>query len=575
MTVHTDTMGERLPRRLKETCRCTLRLAALIALLAAATAFAPSAAHAGYWMKTNCVNPDGSPAPNEGWTGFPIGNPSVGSTNKAKCAPGDPMVALLSMEGPAPAGSAEGLEYTPPDGSTLAGGTVFVGLSAEGYTYGTVAVGAAVMYTPRYAYDASNVFMRCMAHVDCQNGPPNYYGTVELPRDLGGHLYLAAECISNLGIWCAEGGGHNAWSLVSVAWANLLLSTASVPTATELRGSLLEPSAHGTAGLAFGAADTGPGVWKVTVTIDGKPVYDATPNTNGGRCVPVGTDAGTGALMWAWEQPCPRAQTVDLTIKTTTLADGPHELKITVQNAAGDTSTVLRREITTNNRTTVSSGLTSDRPTTGSSVPAPIYAVALDPPTQKVLGGARHVWSRSGITLSGTLRNSLGVPVPGALVTLFAQDAGQGAPRPVARATTDAAGHWILIAPRGLSRLLTISYGESPDPASAQAIKVRQIVKPNVSLRIRALGRGRLRFSGRVRIRPLGSPRPLVVIQTRNGKAWKKVGSSIRVRRSGSYSITIDGEPDTIGGRYAFRTAAHATSLFATGVSPVRKTRVR
>ncbi|MDX6682806.1 MAG: hypothetical protein QOG94_2845, partial [Solirubrobacteraceae bacterium] len=513
MTVHTDTMGKRMHRELKAPCRRSLRLAAL---LAAATAFAPSPAHAGYWMKTNCVNPDGSRALSEGWSGF-AKTPSLGSTNKVECAPGEPMIALLGMRGPALADSAEGLAYTPPDGSTLAGGTALVGLSAEGYTWGTYARGTAVMYTPQRLYDASNVFMRCIAQVDCQSGPPNYYGTIDLPRDRGGELYVAAECRSEWNLPCAEGGGHGAWSLVSVGWANLLLATSSMPTATEFRGGMLEPGAHGAAGLAFSTADGGPGVWKVTVAIDGKAVYDATPNTNGGHCVPVGTDAGTGALMWAWQQPCPRAQTVDLTIRTTSLTDGAHELKVIVRNAAGDTSTVLRREITTNNRTTVSSGLTSDRPTTGSSVPAPTYAVVLDPPTRKLLGGVRRAWSRSGLRLSGTLRTSADVPAPGVPVTLFARAAGRGVSRPVARATTDAAGHWVLTAPRGRSRLLTISYGENPDPAAAQAIKVRQTVRPNVSLHLRALGGGRLRFTGRVRIKPLGSPPPLVLIETWNG----------------------------------------------------------
>jgi hypothetical protein len=102
-----------------------------------------------------------------------------------------------------------------------------------------------------------------------------------------------------------------------------------------------------------------------------------------------------------------------------------------------------------------------------------------------------------------------------------------------------------------------------------------QTVKPNVSLRVRALGDRRMRFSGRVRIRPLGSPRPLVVIQTLDGKEWTPLGSSIRVRRSGSYSIVHTGEPGNVGGRYAFRTAVHATSLFATGVSEVRWAKVR
>jgi hypothetical protein len=316
-------------------------------------------------------------------------------------------------------------------------------------------------------------------------------------------------------------------------------------------------------------------VYKVIVSIDGAPVYNATPNTNAGKCVPVATDK-TGELMFQWQQPCLRSQDVDLTIKTTRLTDGPHELKVVVANAARDESTVLRRTITTNNRTTVSSTLTSDKVVQAVGALSPAYSVVLDPPTQALLAGVRRVWRRSALTMSGTLRSTVGVPAPGVLVTLFAKGAGEAGAQAVARTTTDAAGHWVLAAPRGASRVLKVIYGESPDPASPLAINVRQIVKPDVSLRVRALGRGRLRFSGRVRIDPLGSPRPLVVIQTRNrARKWQAVGSSLRVSKTGAYSIAYDGGPNVIGGSYAFRTVVHATSLFAAGVSSIRRARVR
>jgi hypothetical protein len=561
-----------MPQRLKTR---SIGAVVLVTLLGTAAAMLSApAAQAGVWMRTVCINPDQSPASSEGWSGFAAGTPSVGSTNKATCGPGDPMLAFLSVQSPAPTGAAEGLQYVPPEGSTLVGGTAFVGLSADGYGYR--AVGTAAMFTPAYSYDASNVFLQCVAVLAaCQNGVPNYSGSVELPRDRGGNLYLAAGCQGQVeGTYCAYGGSHGAWSLVSLGWANLLLSTSSLPTASGFAGSLLEPGAHGTAGLAFNVADTGPGVHKVTVSIDDKAVYEATPNTNSGKCVPVGTDAASGALMWMWQQPCPRSQTVDLTVKTTTLADGPHELKVVVKNAAQNASTVLRQTITTNNRTTVSSNLTSDKVAT-KPAPAPVYAVVLDPPTQSLVRGVRRAWSRSALTLSGTLRDSAGVPAPGVLVTLFAK-VGDGAATAVARATTDAAGHWVLAAPQGTTRILTISYGEQPDPASPLAINLRQTVKPNVSLHVRPLGRGRLRFSGRVRIDPLGSPRPLIVIETRNrARKWQAVGSSLRVSKTGRYSIIYNGGPNVIGGSYAFRTVVHATSLFATGVSAIRRARVR
>ena len=562
-----------MPQRLKTRSVGALVIATLLGI--AVMTVAP-AANAGVWMRTACMNPDDSPAGNDGWSSFATGAPSVGSTSNAACGPGNPMIALLSMRAPVPAGTAEVLRYTPPDGSTLVGGTVFVGLSGDGY--GPGAFGIAAIYTPAYAYDATNMIVRCEAQkTPCQNGA-NYYGTVQLPPDRGGELFVAAGCRSDISYGrCSQGGSHGAWALAALGWARLLLSTSSLPTASDFRGGLLEAGAHGTASLAFTAADEGPGVHTVAVKIDDKAVYDATPNTNSGKCVPTGYDPATGAPIFAWQQPCPRSQTVDLTVKTTTLTDGPHELRVVVRNAARNVSVVLRRTITINNRTTVSSNLTSDKvatkpPTLAST---PLYSAILDPPTQALLRGVRRAWSRSALTMSGTLRNSAGVPAPGVLVTLFAKS-GERAAEAVARTTTDAAGRWVLTAPQGTSRILKIVYGEQPNPDSPLAVNVRQVVKPNVSLRVRPLGSGRLRFSGRVRIGPLGSPRPLVLIQTRNRAGrWQAVGSSLRVSETGRYSIIYNGGPNVIGGSYAFRTVVHATSAFAAGASPIRRTRVR
>ena len=579
LTVHINTMGERMLHTLAPRCRTALVTAALVAALAtsAATIVTPPA-NAALWMRTNCINPDQTAAPSDGWTGGAAGTVSVGSTNNTNCTTTLPMYAALSMQSPAAAGASEFLAYTPPPGSSLVGGSLLVGLAANGYGYRAAATAA--MFTPAYQYDASNVFLQCvpLGLASCQNGIPEYHGVVTIPANKGGSLYLGAGCAGQLaGTYCSHGGSRGVWSSVAVAWANLLLSTSSLPTATDFRGSVLEPDAHGTANLAFAAADNGPGVYNVTVTVDGVAVYNNTPNTNGGKCVPVGTDAASGALMWAWQQPCPQTQTVDLLIGTTLLTDGEHELKVTLTNPAGGTSTVLRRTITTNNRTTVSGKLTSDKPVppAGSSAPpAPVYAVELDAPTRQLVGGLRRSWASSALTLSGTLRNSLGVPAPGVLVTLFAQNAGAGA-QPVTRTTTDAAGHWVLAAPRGPSRVLAISYGEQPDPAAASAIKIRQTVKPGLTLRVRALGRGRLRFTGRLQIKPLGTPRPLVVVQARNGRRWQAVGHAVRVSPSGSYTLLYNGGRSIVGGRYRFRAVAPSTRLFATGTSPIRRTVAR
>jgi hypothetical protein len=567
------------PRRGGRSPKATLGVLAVSLLLALTGASVEaSSAQAAAWMKVSCANPDQSPASSEGWTGAAVGGISVGSTNNANCAPGVPMYAALSTQSPAAAGASEYLAYTPPAGSTLIGGSLLVGLQANGYGYRAAATAA--MFTPAYTYDATNVFLQCVAILAaCQDGKSEFYGVVDLPTNRGGHLYLGAGCAAQVpgsAVYCTDGGSRGVWSSVALSYANLLLSSDAQPTGADFHGSLLAPGAHGTANLAFTAGDPGPGVYKVAVTIGTKELYNATPNTNAGKCVPVGTDSASGALMFDYQQPCPTSELVDIPVRTTTLSDGTYELKVTVTNAAQNVSTVLRQTITINNRTTVSSSGTSSLEAViadGPAAAAPVYAVVLDTATQALLRGVQSTFTRSGLSLSGALRNSNGVPAPGVPVRLIAQNAGDSAANVVATATSDAAGHWVLKAPRGPTRKLTILYGEQP--ATAQGVTISQKVKPALTLTTRALGHGRLRFTGRLGITPLGSPRPLVVIQARNGKRWQAVGSAVRVSSTGAYKLTYNGGRNVIGGSYVFRAVAPSTQLFVTATSPTRRTRVR
>jgi hypothetical protein len=564
--------------------RPTLGVLSLTALLTiGAAAVTASDVHAAPWMQISCQKPDGSAAPSEGWSAGAAGNVALGSTNSTTCAPGTPMYAALSMTSPAADGSSEYLAYTPPTGSTLAGGSLLVGLQANGY--GFRAAATAAMFTPAYVYDASNVFLQCVAILAaCQNGLPEYYGVVNIPANRGGNLYLGAGCDGQLPEHvCSTGGSRGVWSSVAVAYANLLLSTNAQPTGADFRGSLLEPGAHGTATLAFTAGDPGPGVYNVAVTIGTKEVYNATPNANAGKCVAVGTDSASGALMFDHQQPCPRLQAIDIPVRTTTLTDGTHELKVMVTNAAQNVSTVLRRTISVSNRTTISTNGTSSVQAVEADAPpgaAPVYAIVLDPASQALLPSVRSPFAKSGLALSGTLRNSAGVPAPGLPIKLIAQNAGESAVNVLATTATDAAGHWVLNAPQGPSRKLTIVYGtQTPSPEGA--VTISQAVKPKLTLRIRALGRARLRFSGRLAIAPLGTPRPLVVIKARTRQGgWQAVGSAVRVTPSGHFTMTYQGPRarfprGIVGGSFSFRAVAPATQSFLTATSPIKRTRVR
>ncbi len=240
----------------------------------------------------------------------------------------------------------ETLQYTPPGGSTLIGGSVDVSMYADGGGYRRLGHRRRLHARIRLQRLERLLPVRVRPDHPARTAPTTSPACSAFPADRGGSLYLSAGCGGAAGYACDEGGSEGAWSLVRLWWANLLLSNEATPSASGVGGTLLSPNAAGTAELTLNAADPGgPGVYVVTVQIDGKTVYSGTPNSNGGKCVPVGTSGG--ALMFDYSQPCPASESVDLPINTTALANGQHTLKVTVQDAAGNSAVVYDGTIST------------------------------------------------------------------------------------------------------------------------------------------------------------------------------------------------------------------------------------
>jgi hypothetical protein len=304
----------------------------------------PAGARAGEWIQASCVNPNGSPAPSAGWTGYSSGNPGAGGTS-TRCAPGTPMTAYLDwLFGPPYGGGAEGLLYTAPAGSTIVGGNVNVRLMAVGT--GPSMVTDAALAEP--ASGSNDVIKQCAPRLaPCTNG--TWSGNRQLPADQGGAVTASVSCLGSSSTQCDQTGSPNGdLARVQVRSADILLRNDSVPTGTNFSGGVFVPHASGTVGLLFTAADPGgPGVYRADVRIDGHYVYAATPDTEDGACVPV---AALGAIMvFDWQQPCPASVPVDATVSTQALRDGRHRLQVIVTDAAGNVATVLDRTITTHN----------------------------------------------------------------------------------------------------------------------------------------------------------------------------------------------------------------------------------
>ncbi len=334
-------------------------IAAILPSLALMAAAVP--ARAGTWMLVSCENPNGSAAPSDGWSAFTQGTISVGDGNNTNCAPGAPMSAFLGNQVAAQNGQSETLQFTPPAGSALVGGSLSVNLTAYGgqTTADGGATAQADILEPQDNLDSSDAVFSCVNQFGCgSSGTEAYSGPVTLPANRGGNLYVTAICTALSGFSCntnVPGTNNGYWALAQVSSAHLLLSNSAAPQGSGFGGSALQRNARGTAHLVFTASDPGgPGVYSVTAAIDGRTVYSATPNTNDGACVPVGIDT-TGALLFDSAQPCPTTEVVDVPVPTAGLADGSHELALTVTDAARNSATVLDQTITTSNPQTTPS----------------------------------------------------------------------------------------------------------------------------------------------------------------------------------------------------------------------------
>jgi hypothetical protein len=541
-------------------------LAVGVALVAAVTLLmAAASASAGTIAVAYCKAPSGVPAPTEGWeegwTGGPL--PDAGDGNE--CAAGGPLVSYVGDNDAQPASSGPYWQYTPPAGYKIVGGEVSAAFSVPGGGEGFT--GAAGLLGPKLLFDQADVIAG-----PAGGTPATYEGTYSLAGHTGGSLWIYAFC-EPPGDTCPVGDSSAwYWALADVNSAMIELEDASTPQGSGFSGTLLSGTASGTAQLEFTASEAapGPGIYTVIVSVDGHVLYDGTPDANAGKCVSVGRDAG-GVPEFLYADPCPLIEQVDLPIDTTSLADGHHELQVTVVDAAGVAATAYDGTITTANRTTVSSLLSS--PLAPAPRVEPTYAIVLDKRTAALGKTVRRSYADSALTLSGQLKDTAGAPAPGVTVSLVAQDGNQpaGALVVLAHTITNTAGEWELDAPKGPSRDLRILYGAVTASRAEDAVAIKETVRPSLTLHVETPGGGRIVFSGRLAISPMGSPRPLVTIETQVGREWEAVGHAVRVNANGAYRYVYRSSPLTLGRRFAFRAQTPETSLWQTGASPTRK----
>lgn len=322
----------------------------LAVIVAAVMLVAPSAATAGNWMQVSCASGSTIAAASPGWSTWSSPNPPSNDGASTVCGDGQSMTTWLGTLESAHAWVSETLEYQPPTGSTLAGGSLDMQAIAAGHgpgAYAEAAVYAGKLGgTPAWScdYDA------------CPQGTRNsYIGQVQIPSDTGGDLFVGVICEGEEKSYCQEGEDTLLWADTVVTEAHLLLSNDATPQASGFVGSLLEGQSRGTQQLDLTATDTnGPGVYSLAVESEGKTLYSGVPDTNDGACVPSGT-TGSGAMMFDSPQPCKQMESVEVPVETTGVADGQHSVEVKITDAAQNTTTTFAANITTHNAPIASS----------------------------------------------------------------------------------------------------------------------------------------------------------------------------------------------------------------------------
>ena len=164
--------------------------------------------------------------------------------------------------------------------------------------------------------------------------------------------------------------------------------------------------------MSFSASDNGSGVYSASLIIDGQTVESEIPNTNGGRCQPTRQNPD-GSLVFNYVVPCPSSASGYFSYNTAQLANGAHNVRIVIADAAGNTTTAHDGTINVDN-----AGGSAPESTEGSSSSGSAASWSV---SMRVT--PHHVHQHTVITLSGVVTTSPR-PSSGKLISLQARSVG-------------------------------------------------------------------------------------------------------------------------------------------------------
>ena len=420
---------------------------------------------------------------------------------------------------------------------------------------------------------------------------------------------LSVLCDVPSGRECQADGSQT----VRVYGGRLALADRAAPEPGPASGPLVTASQlAGTADLEFSAADTGPGLYRVHVFVDGTQRLVVPVHANDGRCIDVDGSNGD-AYEFAWQQPCRSRASVATTFDTRTVPDGEVALKVLVEDAAGNAAAIVNRRVEIDNvppgggtggggsggggggsgggagggtgtGAGGAAGANGAPGAPGAASSGSLNGEGASPRARLSVAfrgrsaSVRTVSYGRAATATGRLVDEQGRPIAGAIIDVTSTARVRRAtPTPAPPAVTRPDGTFrYRVDGRAASRTLRFTYrwqrGGAVAAEESLILRVRATVK--LAVRLRGIV---VRYSGRVRSGPLPRGGKLVVLQGRaRGGRWQTFASR-RATRAGRFRGAYRLKVRRPGVRLQFRARAVAEAgwPYLAGTSRVVTRRVR
>jgi hypothetical protein len=408
------------------------------------------------------------------------------------------------------------------------------------------------------------------------------------------HVYFGADCVGSGS--CGTRSGETA--SMQMAGLDAVVRDDSAPIATQVTGPVTEPGAHsGNEAVDFQSRDVGGGVYRVEIALrparsaEYKVATDVVVDSNDGRCVELDYRTDTDR-EFGFRQPCRLSAAASATLDTTVVPDGEYDLRVMLEDAAGNATKVYES----------SSFKIDNVPGAGGGGPAGSGSA---PGGGDAGGGAgaapgepngANASERARLTLSGarvrsvrfgrkaqttlTLRDESGRPISRAAVAVLQRMAVPGGAWVPARAplVTDGDGRVRYVIQPGYSRTLRFVYrarvGDA-QPAAGRDLTVRVRSKTSFRTNRSFLRNGQtVRFLGRLQSRPVPRAGVVIDLQARVGHRWQTF-NTVRTKSDGRWHASYRFRSTTGLQTYVFRARVRGDTGFPYTPSISKRTSVR